>query len=940
MLRSLEENAQGGLGVKAHVNLDRWKNMSAPAPGPLKTWLVGSAPECEICLNSASVSGRHCRLTQYPDSYVLEDLGSTNGTYVNGYRLSPNSPVYLTRTDNVTLGQKTAFPWPSDGQASRSGGSNRSDSQDRQTVTIGRDPESVVRLDYPMISWNHARILRAGNAFVIEDLQSTNGTSLNRIDNRITRSELQPTDDVYFGSYKMPASRLLAGKHITKGDSAFELVNFKGDHMVVGRDPACEYPLDFPMISWRHAQFQRTAQGIVVEDLGSLNGTYINGARISGKVPLKPGDEVGLGSFHFQILEGGSIAKREYNGNVTIEVAGVTVDLPNGDRLLDPVSLTVFPSEIIALMGPAGAGKTTFLKTLNGYTPPASGRVLFNGYDLYQFYDQFRQQLGYVPQDDIVHAQLKVWEALYFSAKLRTDLTDAEIHQRIDKVLNNLGISDKKDTIIGSPEKKVLSGGQRKRVNIALELINDTPVIFLDEPTSGLSSYDAENVVILLKKLAAEGKTIITTIHQPSLDVFKQFDNLIMISRDRGGRGALAYFGPAFPDSIEFFDPDGSRAIKSQQGKDLSPEMLLSGLAKRGTGDWVQSYDSSRMKQQFVMERSGKVLSTAGQGGQSAKRGFGLGQWMTLVHRNFLLKTRDKVQSTILLIQAPLFALLVGGVFQHLHQPGLEPTEWQKFGGKIGGIEFLMVIAALWFGCNNVARDIVGEWTVYQRERMVSLKLPSYVFSKVAVAALIGFFQCLALLLIVTLMCHLKANFLETLALLFMSLMVGSAIGLCISAITETTEAAIAMLPLVLLPIVALGGGIQPIKEIPSPVKQITNVIPSRWAFEGVYLKEMNQPHDQESETSSTAVKEDTAPAKDTSTAVHDVANGVAKGVQQVANLAAPPTVESLTKQVIFGQFGKEEEQHKISTIFEILGGMLVLLLGTVLAVLKKRDIV
>jgi ABC-type multidrug transport system ATPase subunit len=890
--------------------------MSAPAPGPLKTWLVGSAPECEIRVERESVSSRHCRLTQYPDSYVLEDLGSTNGTFVNGYRLSPNSPVYLTRTDNVTLGQKTAFPWPDDGQASRSGGSNRGDSQDRQIVTIGRDPESVVRLDYPMISWNHARIVRAGNAFVIEDLQSTNGTSLNRIDNRITRSELQPTDDVYFGSYKMPASRLLAGKHITKGESAFQLVNFQGDHMVLGRDPNCEYPLDFPMVSWRHAQFQRTAQGIVVEDLGSLNGTYVNGTRISGKVPVKPGDEVGLGSFRFQILEGGSIAKREYNGNVTIEVAGVTVDLPNGDRLLDPVSLTVFPSEIIALMGPAGAGKTTFLKTLNGYTPPASGRVLFNGYDLYQFYDQFRQQLGYVPQDDIVHAQLKVWEALYFSAKLRTDLTDAEIHQRIDKVLNNLGISDKKDTIIGSPEKKVLSGGQRKRVNIALELINDTPVIFLDEPTSGLSSYDAENVVILLKKLAADGKTIITTIHQPSLDVFKQFDNLIMISRDRGGRGALAYFGPAFPDSIEFFDPEGSRAVKSQQGKDLSPEMLLSGLAKRGTADWVQSYDSSRTKQQFVIERSGKVLSTAGQGGQSAKRGFGLGQWLTLVRRNFLLKTRDKVQSTILLIQAPLFAVLVGGVFRHLHQPALDPAEWQKFGGKIAGIEFLMVIAALWFGCNNVARDIVGEWTVYQRERMVSLKLPSYVFSKVAVAAVIGFCQVLTMLTIVTLMCHLKANFLETLALLFMSLMVGSAIGLCISAITETTEAAIAMLPLVLLPIVALGGGIQPIVRIPSPVKEITNVIPSRWAFEGVFLKEMKESHDQ--------AENETAPPI----------------VRDVAKAATQLTAPGLTENVMLGQFGEEKERHKSATIFEILGGMLVLLLGTVLAVLKKRDIV
>jgi ABC-type multidrug transport system ATPase subunit len=133
----------------------------------------------------------------------------------------------------------------------------------------------------------------------------------------------------------------------------------------------------------------------------------------------------------------------------------------------------------------------------------------------------------------------------------------------------------------------VLSGGQRKRVNIAMELINDTPVIFLDEPTSGLSSYDAESVVALLKELSARGKTIVTTIHQPSLDVYKQFDNLIMIGRDRveGAVGRLAFFGPAYPNSIEFFHPQGAKERRAQ-GKDLSPEMLLSGLETRSTADW------------------------------------------------------------------------------------------------------------------------------------------------------------------------------------------------------------------------------------------------------------------------------------------------------------------------------------------------------------------
>jgi ABC-type multidrug transport system ATPase subunit len=183
------------------------------------------------------------------------------------------------------------------------------------------------------------------------------------------------------------------------------------------------------------------------------------------------------------LLESGELARRDYYGNVTIEANNFVVHAPNGKRLLDSVSLTVFPSELVALMGPAGAGKTTLLKAPNGYTPPSQGTVLFNGANLYRYYDRSRQPMGYVPQDDVVHPQLTVREVLYFSAKLRTELSEEEIAKRTKKVLDDLDIPDKVDTVIGSPENKTLSGGQRKRVNIALELIVDTPVLFLDEPT-------------------------------------------------------------------------------------------------------------------------------------------------------------------------------------------------------------------------------------------------------------------------------------------------------------------------------------------------------------------------------------------------------------------------------------------------------------------------
>jgi ABC-type multidrug transport system ATPase subunit len=286
----------------------------------------------------------------------------------------------------------------------------------------------------------------------------------------------------------------------------------------------------------------------------------VDGKRISGRVLLQTGSSVGLGSFRFNLLDdAGNFSKKDYTGNVTIEAAGIVVEIKKGSnrrRLLDPVSLTVYPSELVALMGPAGAGKTTLLKTLNGYTPPDEGSILFNGEDLYANQEQFRLQIGYVPQDEIMHPQLTVKEALYYTAKLRTDLRDSEIETRVMQVLKDLNIDDIGDREIGSPERKVISGGQRKRVNIAMELLSDPSVLFLDEPTSGLSSHDAYHVMQLLRRLADSGKTIITTIHQPSIDIFKQFDSLIMVSRDKGDKaGMLVYFGPAYPESIQFFNP-------------------------------------------------------------------------------------------------------------------------------------------------------------------------------------------------------------------------------------------------------------------------------------------------------------------------------------------------------------------------------------------------
>jgi ABC-type multidrug transport system ATPase subunit len=219
--------------------------------------------------------------------------------------------------------------------------------------------------------------------------------------------------------------------------------------------------------------------------------------------------------------------------------------------LLDNVSFKALPGDMIALMGPSGAGKTTLLLTLNGYLPPTSGVVRINGEDLYNIYDTLRGSIGYVPQDDLVHPELTVFEAVKYSAKFRLppDYSDDEIDARVEQTIKDLGLEGVKNLQIGKPEKKILSGGQRKRVNIALELVTDPVILFLDEPTSGLAADDTTALITLLSDLSrATGKTIIMTIHQPAKDEFEKFTHALIL----GYGGVPMYFGPT-KDAYRFF---------------------------------------------------------------------------------------------------------------------------------------------------------------------------------------------------------------------------------------------------------------------------------------------------------------------------------------------------------------------------------------------------
>ena len=701
---------------------------------PPTHWLIGSAAGCDIQVASPYVSTRHCRLTFDDGRWTLEDLGSTNGTFVNGQRIA--GPTGVSPGDRVTLGTTVPLPWPATPAAS--------------------GDEAVIPL---------------------------------------------------------PAARR---------------------PLVIGRAPTCDLVIDLPMVSSRHAILEPAGDGWRIRDLGSTNGTFVHGRRIDGSARVSTGDVIGLGSSRLRLAaDGASLVERDLPGHASLEARDVAVDA-SGRRLIEGVSLVVRPAELVAIMGPSGAGKSTLLAALVGSQRPDEGHVLVAGADLYANVDQFRGQIGYVPQDDIMHAELTVSQALWFAARLRLprDYADDEIRRRLAVVIDQLGLAGVEHVRIGSPERRGVSGGQRKRVNVAMELVTDPPMLVLDEPTSGLSSTDALAVVTLLRTLADGGKTVVLTIHQPGLEALRQMDGLAVIARDASTAqvGTLAWYGPAHPDAARFFEP---------HGRTDDSEAVLRGLATRPVDDWRLAYGRSAAHRDWIERRQSPPGSTIS---PAPRRGLSLldatSQWWTLVRRSLAIKAADRWTTAVLLLQAPLIGRLVAGVFGGRASAVADHATWADSARAVATSTFLMTLAAIWFGCSNAAREIVAERAILRRERMVGLSLTAYLASKLVVLAGLCGIQCGILLAIVGRGCGLEASAGASWLTLFLAANVATVIGLCVSALARSAEAAAGALPLVILPMVILGGILLPLPELPGPASVLADAMPSRWAFEGLLVPE------------------------------------------------------------------------------------------------------
>ena len=706
------------------------------------------------------------------------------------------------------------------------------------SLTIGREHDNDLVVPIISISRHHARITCQNGSYYLEDNESSNGTYLDgkRIPTN-TPQLLRHAATIRIGDNLGNSATLKfedAGAPPPSG-GVFKLDKTalaNAQRLTIGRDPASNVHLDTPVVSWHHAVVVRSGAGHTIQDLGSTNGTIVNGRRVRQAV-LKQGDVVQIGPYNLVYsLQG--FTQTSNIGNVRIDGVCLHKEVPTkkGPKaILNNVSLSVLPREFVALVGGSGAGKTTLMDALNGFRRVPKGKVLFNGDDLYHNYDAYRPNMGYVPQSDILHTGLTVRHALRYTALLRLppDTSMSAINQHIQQALQQVDMTAQIDQPITS-----LSGGQRKRVSIAAELLSDPSLFFLDEPTSGLDPGLDKRMMFTLNTLADSGRTIVLTTHATN-NIIGQCDQVAFMSH-----GRLVYYGPP-EQAIQFF---GATDFADIYSKIDSP---------KESAAWEKTYKASPQYKNYVADRQNNLQQRRGNISKHRQHPFTsfnlirqLRQFAILAWRYLDLTVNSKFRMFILLAVMPIIGILLllianpkslvgdsaSKIEQLLRQDGI-----YNIVGDAQKLLLMLALSSILLGVFAAAYEIVRERPIYARERMVNLGIVPYLTSKVAVLLGFGFIQCLMLLIVVSFKVDFpgKGQFLpaaiEMYITLVLALLVGISMGLLISSLVRSDSVVIYMVLVVLFVQIIFSGVLF---ELPGPAKALSALTPTRWAMEGL----------------------------------------------------------------------------------------------------------
>jgi ABC transport system ATP-binding/permease protein len=791
--------------------------------------VMGRSAACDFSINDPSVSQRHLAAAEIDGKIVIKDLDSTNGTYVNHRDRRIIGSIHVNSNDTLILGNyafsaseirrqlterahddlnvSDAIPGPSKTVITKT------------SFIVGRDPEADFTANVPTVSRRHVQITKAAHGWEVTDLKSSNGTFLNSKANKIENSIPVTLDDVLLlGTYRLPVKLLIETLEKNNKKAAKASLNLQPKKpVIIGRSDQCDVVLSNPHVSSRHAKLTLLDNGrLLVEDLGSSNGTFVNGRRIvREETPLD--SQIAIGFIALDVNSKHKLVANPLHNAIRLDAIGIkrsTTHRVTGKHLtlLDGVDLSIFPSELVALMGPSGAGKTTLLQILCGEESPSSGEILLNGENLFDNFDRYRSAIGYVPQDDILHKDLTVYQALYFSARMRLppDTTTSEIDRRIIQTLEDLNLGEQKDQLIGSVENKVLSGGQRKRVNLGIELVSDPVLLFLDEPTSGLSSSDTADIITVLRDLANRGKTIILTIHQPSAEVYNKMNYVLLLAKG----GQLAFFGPPNPDSFDYF-----------QSSKQTPDEVIANLDKKLPKDLSESYRKSTLFSEYVKDRQAdrENTVTTNKAERQKAKSFPFLQFLTLFQRFCLIKRRDKENLIFLTVFPIAIGLLIGSL----------STNNLGFSVPL----FIMVLATIFSGLLNACREIVAERAIFKRERRVNLQIMPYLMSKIVLLWMIGLAQSLILIFVMRSIISLNASTTEVFAVLAATSLASTIIGLLVSAIVAAETQAMSFTNLVLIIHLVMGGCVFPLDQ--DWKKMLASPMISRWATEALLDAEL-----------------------------------------------------------------------------------------------------
>lgn len=537
------------------------------------------------------------------------------------------------------------------------------------------------------------------------------------------------------------------------------------------------------------------------------------------------------------------------SNNLSFNVNDLEFRFPNGAVGLRDINISEGAGRLIAIMGGSGAGKTTLLNVLAGIEKPSLGEVLINGINIHQADDRIKGIIGYIAQDDILLEELTVFQNLYYNAKLCfKDLPEAEIVKKVEHTLASLGLLHIKDITVGNVMNKKISGGQRKRLNIALELIREPAVMFVDEPTSGLSSRDSENVIDLLKELSLKGKLIFVVIHQPSSDIYKMFDKLFLL--DTGGF-PIFYGNPV--EAVTYFKTTTNQ-IDSDRGQcptcgNVNPEQVFNIVEALVVDEYGQFTNSRKVTpsqwhelyaKNFKIEKREDVADAPPQSLNIPSK---FVQFAVFTIRDFLSKVTNTQYMLINLLEAPLLAFLLAFIIRFRNAPDSGDYVF-RYNDNIPAFILISIIVALFMGLTVSAEEIIRDRKIQRREKFLNLSRTSYLLSKVTILFLLSGVQTLTFVLLGNYILDIEGMTFTYWFVLFTTSCFANILGLNISATFNSAVTIYIIIPLLLIPQMILSGAIFNFDKLNDQVSAkgrvplLADFTASRWGFEAITVQQ------------------------------------------------------------------------------------------------------